>query len=503
MNRLIKYQSNEAGNFTTERNIVSFSIPKADYNLRKSYVELEIGVDGETYAATNHGGCVALFKNNAKGGDIRAAENLSLIRRATFQTQNQLLEDIDRVDLLRNTLSAYTTDMTAQMGESYGKISQSNIFGQPSTIFRDTYQLGTTIARATNAKVQIPLHDFLELGKEREMPLSQMGSSSLKLHLQLDNLRLAPVATDIIGPAGAFTPITAKTIAHTLGAGDTGATYRGPFVFACSEALQQSFTLAGCPFYVGQALTIAKGAGSAAGVGAIDTSNVIEKMERNGANLEITFKFAVMAAAAAWATGELLDLECLITAPTGLPTAKIYTAAIILSEYMAPLPKVNELNFSTFTTELMSTTSSNMYRQTMIEPNAFNIFLMSANNLPISVGTNWTDYRLSVNNTPIINRQATITNTQRNGIHHELLQRAFRNANLPLNNMTEAAQSCDSVSEGANIKAWTANHTTGVKIIASPVPMTNNWKPLLIELNGGGALSNLALYKQVYKTIKM
>ena len=52
MNRLIKYQSNEAGNFTAERNIVSFSIPKSDYNLRKSYVELEIGVDGETYAAT-------------------------------------------------------------------------------------------------------------------------------------------------------------------------------------------------------------------------------------------------------------------------------------------------------------------------------------------------------------------------------------------------------------------------------------------------------------------
>ena len=505
MNRFIKYQSNEAGNFTASRNNVTFNIPASDYNFADSYVELSISVDGETYAAEAHAGCLSLFRTLGRGNDKRSVRNETLVRRVRFSTQDQMLEDIDRVDLLRQTLGTYTTDPVEKLGESYKSLSQPVQFGQMSTVFRDVYTLGGAEhdASAVEAKIQIPLKDLIELGKESEMPLSQLGSSRLELFLELGNINLDPRQVDIIGPEGGFNPITIQTAEHTAAAGDgpTVTTISIPDTYFSQTEEYQTF-----PLYVGQAVECVAATDPAPGASAVvRPNNKIISLVRAGNQINITFLESIFTALTDTESAAIVIAPA---APEALPTAKIKQAAIVLSEYTQPLGKVDEIRYSTYTTELMSEGGDNMYRQTLVEPTAFNIFLCDASTLPFSTGANWATYRLSVNNTPILDRLADVSVAQRNGEHYELIGRALANGGMPFNNILEADYNMDALAQGIEeaepaIATWTSTNTSTVKMIAAPVPITANMKPVLIELNGIDALGNLALYKQVVRSVKL
>lgn len=503
MNRFIKYQSNEAGNFTTTRNNVSFNIPAGDYNFRESYVELSISVDGETYAAAAHQGCISTFVTLGRGNNNRCVRNESLVRRVRFSTQDQMLEDIDRVDVLRQTLGTYTTDPVERLGQSYKSIAQPVQYGQMSTVFRDIYTLGTTthIPRVIEAKIQIPLKDLIELGKESEMPLSQLGSSRLELFLELGNIVLDPRQEDIIGPSDGFNPSTIETSTITAAAGNgtTEMEISIPNAFFNITDEQTAF-----PLYVGQAVTCTLSAGGGASAVA-RPNNKIVSLIRNGNNIDLTFAQTIFTMLV---DGESAGVVISITAPNSLPTSKVKQAAIVLSEYTKPLAKVDEIRYSTYTTELMSEGGSSMYRQTLLEPNAFNIFVCDATSTPFSTGSNWSNYRLSVNNIPILDRLADVSATQRNGEHYELIGRTLANGGMPFNNITEGTYNMLAISENdadtePPIANWTETNTTTIKMIAAPVPISATMKPLLIELNGTGALGNIALYKQVVRSIKL
>ena len=507
MNRFIKYQSSEAGNFTATRNNVTFHIPAGDYNFSESYVELSISVDGETYADEGQAGCVALFKTLGRGGGIRCPRNETMVRRVRFSTQDQMLEDIDRVDVLRQTLGTYTTDPVERLGESYKSLSQPIQYGQMSTVFRDAYTLGTSAqtARAVEAKIQIPLKDLIELGKETEMPLSQLGASKLELFLELGNVVLDPTQSEIIGPEGGFNPAGGTTAEFTAagGNGTTQTEFLIPRSFAETEAYGD-ITEAGTeyPFYVGQAVTLAT---NAAAPVVIVGPNKIVSLIRAGDNIKVTFATAPFTTLA---DGSAADVVITITAPDTLPTSKVKQAAIVLSEYTQPLAKVDEIRYSTYTTELMSESAESMYRQTLLEPSAFNVFLCDSTSTPFSAGSSWVTYRLSVNNQPILDRLADVGPATRNGEHYELIGRALANGGMPFNSITEATYNMDATSESiaeeiAPIDNFVVADASTVKMIAAPVPMSTEMKPLLIELNGNAAIGQLALYKQVLRSVKL
>ena len=503
MNRFVKYQSNEAGNFTATRNLITFNIPPADYNFKESYIELDVAVDGETYADPEHAGCVCIFKTAGRDDDIRCPRNEALIRRVRLSTQDANLEDIDRVDVLRQTLGLYTTDPVERLGESYKSISQPPQFGQISTPFRDVYNLGgeSQTARAVDLKAQISLKDLIELGKETEMPISQMGTCKLEIYIEPDNMALAPTANNIVGPLGTNHPAPVLTTeAHTAGGGDGPTTTTLTIADKNANAVD-IFDHWG--LYVGQAVDCALAAG--AGASAVARAhNKIKTLTRDGNNIIVEFEFNVFTALN---DGEAAALEISVAAPNVLPQVTIKSASIVLSEYTTPLPKVDEIRYSTFTTELISTQQGNLHKQTLLEPNAFNIFLCGANEPPFSTFTHLASYRLSVNNVPIINRDAEASATLRNGEHWELIGRALKNGGMPWNNILEADLNVNATQEtpaGALVLNWPAGNAAGVKMIAAPVPISSQMKPLLLELNGDGdPLGNLQLYKQVVRSVKL
>lgn len=505
MNRFIKYQSAEAGNFTASRNNVTFHIPAGDYNFAESYVELSISVDGEKYTQAED--CVALFKTLGRGGGVRCPRNETMVRRVRFSTQDQMLEDIDRVDVLRQTLGTYTTDPVERLGQSYKSLSQPIQFGQMSTVFRDAYTLGTSAqtARAVEAKIQIPLKDLIELGKETEMPLSQLGPSKLELFLELGNIILDPTQAEIIGPAAGFNPAGATTAEFTAagGNGTTQTEFLIPRSFAQTEAYGDDAEEATqWPFYVGQAVITST---NAAGPVVIGVGNKIVSLIRDGNDIKVTFEAAPFTTLA---DGTAADVVITVAPPSTLPTSKIKQAAIVLSQYTSPLAKVDEIRYSTYTTELMSESASAMYRQTLLEPSAFNVFLCDTTITPFSAGVNWSSYRLSVNNQPILDRLADVSATTRNGEHYELIGRTLANGGMPFNSITEATYNMSATQETVTaevspIDNFAAGDLSTIKMIAAPVPMSTEMKPLLIELNGSGALGQLALYKQVLRSVKM
>jgi hypothetical protein len=503
MNRFVKYQSNEAGNFTDTRNLVTFNIPPGDYNFRESYIELDIAQDGETYAEAEHAGCLAIFQTTGRDGNIRCPRNEALVRRVRLSTQDQNLEDIDRVDILRQTLGTYTTDPVERLGESYRSIAQPPQFGQLSSPFRDVYNVGeaSKAIRAIDVQAQIPLKDLIELGKEREMPVSQMGACKLEIYLQLDNLDLNPSPDDQLG-AGAHHPSDGKdTEPHTAAGGD-GTTIDTLSIH--DEYFESTDVFTKWGFYVGQAVDCALVAGAGASAVA-NAHNVIKSITRNGNNIDIVFQEPCFTALN---DGEAAALTLTVAPVAEPPTAKVKSASLVLSQYTSPLAKVDELRYSTFTTELISTSQSNLNQQTLLEPNAFNVFLCGAAEPPFSDFAHLDGYRLSVNNVPILNRQAVVSVNLRNGEHWELIGRALKNGGLPWNNIMEADINMNSTEENPNgpqISNWVMpGAETGIKMVAAPVPITNSMKPFLMELQGDGeALGNLQLYKQVVRSVKL
>ncbi len=503
MNRFVKYQSNEAGNFTDTRNLVTFNIPPGDYNFRESYIELDIAQDGETYAAGVHTGCLAIFQTSGRDENHRCPRNEALVRRVRLSTQDQNLEDIDRVDILRQTLGTYTTDPVERLGESYRSIAQPPQFGQISSPFRDVYNVGgaSKAIRAIDVQAQIPLKDLLELGKEREMPVSQMGTCKLEIYLQLDNLDLNPNAADQLGAGANHPSDPIDTEPHNAQHGDGITTHT---LSIHDEYFESTDVFTKWGLYVGQAVSCALVTGHGGSTSA-NANNVITAITRNGNHIDITFQepcFAILD------DGESAALTLSVTAVNHLPTAKVKSASLVLSQYTSPLAKVDELRYSTFTTELISTSQSNLNQQTLLEPNAFNVFLCGASSPPFSDFAHLEGYRLSVNNVPILNRQAIATQALRNGEHWELIGRALKNGGLPWNNILEAdinMNSTDETPAGPQISNWVMpGAATGIKMVAAPVPITNSMKPFLMELQGDGtALGNLQLYKQVVRSVKL
>tara|TARA_R100000951_G_scaffold31306_1_gene26828 strand:- start:5120 stop:6631 length:1512 start_codon:yes stop_codon:yes gene_type:complete len=503
MNRFVKYQSNEAGNFTDTRNLVTFNIPPGDYNFRESYIELDIAQDGETYTSPIQTGCLAIFQTTGRDGNIRCPRNEALVRRVRLSTQDQNLEDIDRVDVLRQTLGTYTTDPVERLGESYRSIAQPPQYGQISSPFRDVYNVGgsSKAIRAIDVQAQIPLKDLIELGKEREMPISQMGACKLEIYLQLDNLALNPTADDQLGAGDHHPTVSGVTQPHVAAHGD-GITVDTLSIH--DEYFESTDVFTKWGFYVGQAVSCDLVAGHGASA-AVNPLNVIKSITRNGNNIDIVFQEPCFTSLN---DTEAAAIEIGVTPVDGLPTAKVKSASLVLSQYTSPLAKVDELRYSTFTTELISTSQSNLNQQTLLEPNAFNVFLCGAAEPPFSDFAHLNGYRLSVNNVPILNRQAVVTTNLRNGEHWELIGRALKNGGLPWNNIMEADINMNSTSEsplGPQISNWVMPGVeTGIKMIAAPVPITNSMKPFLMELQGDGtALGNLQLYKQVVRSVKL
>lgn len=213
MDKIIKLNSRQGGPFTATQNLCDFDIPAdGTYDLSESYINLFARIVGTASGATstsipnmdlgNDGGngraaAVTNLAVNWSAAPNRSFYNIAMVKNTSLTTEKVgVLEDIRRVDILRQTLNEYTqsTDKKESMG--YKNLSSSTgQTGNRSSIFNQLYREGSTNSFNDAARIQIPLSQLIELGKMAEYPAMSMGKSRLHLELNLDKFAVVD-ATD-------------------------------------------------------------------------------------------------------------------------------------------------------------------------------------------------------------------------------------------------------------------------------------------------------------------
>lgn len=522
MDTIVRYKSRQGGNFTTTLNKVDFDIPEGVYDFSKSHIELVTEYSAPIWADALHTAeeCVVPFVQRARGDSIRTFSPATYVRRVRLQSDNQgHLEDIDRVDVLRNSLSVYEQDKTGMESKYYKSVSQSSMGNTEYTPFVDLRYQGTVKSTRKQERIIIKLSELLELGKESLVPMDRqhLGRGQLSMDLELSNLSTVRSPQDITGVVGGLHPMaTRASLLATLPAAQTipiNSILTVPF--PVRENWKDKYD----QLYVGAAVSLGL-TGGITYAGALNNGGefVITAITKGvapthypGAGvapqnvLLITFDQVINDTAVAATQTFGVDLD--LTAPTGGVVPTYIEAQIVLHQINAPIGKIANLNYMTFTTELVATAGTAWQQQYVVEPNAVNVFIANCPNqasLPFSTAPTLNDYRLALNGRPIMPRTIEITSAGHfNTLHYELLSQAFINGTMKLDSLLESTLDLEEANPADKTKPAYINDDTRSLLIGTPVPITNNMKLFQVLLNQdtAGAIGNIQLFKQIVRNI--
>ena len=529
MDSILRFKSRQGGNFTTTLNKVDFDIHEGVYDFSKSFIELDVDYSRCSFPAVGGGdgvhntmNCVVPFRLNTKDNDTGMWDTSAYVRRVRLSCDNHgVLEDIDRVDVLRNTLKIYEDDVGGTKSTNYKNPTALSTTNQGLCPFRTLHTLGEIRSTRSSQRVMIPLNKLIELGKESVVPMDRqhLGKGTLSLDLQLDNIAELRL-DDICQVAGGLHAMTAQTSLEYTAA---GAVVAADF----NQVVLEAETLAKLKYnklWVGAAITLSNlnAGGGYGGAIAHGGEFVITKIEHGevadngwfgGVPGDVVPNSVIITLDKGWidtnlAAANTIQCDLALTAPDAFPEPTYLEAQLVLQKVNSPIGKIQGLNYMTFTTELHSTTQTRLNRQFVVEPNAVNVMVCNAqsDDLPKSKFEHVNDYRLAVNGLPIIARDIQISpNTHFNTLHYELLSRTFINGGLKLDSLLESSLQTEVASEGGQVLPYSTGNATRQMMIGSPVPITNGMKLYQLQLNnetnGGGAIGDLQLYKQIVRNI--
>ena len=183
MDRIIRLQSNQTGNFTETNNIVSFKIPPAVYDMTGSYLQLNssvvkaVGTTGKDDALGN-----AMFDFSVQyDGDNQTVNNVVMVRRSSMRTGRLgTIEDRLRNDVLEQNLNLYTHAIDEHEGQFYKQLVQPfNFEGTKKNPYIQYEQEGDiTSSLLNNVPINIPLSQLTSLGTMAECPIDAMGGAT-------------------------------------------------------------------------------------------------------------------------------------------------------------------------------------------------------------------------------------------------------------------------------------------------------------------------------------
>lgn len=205
MDKVIKINSKEGGPFTTTSNLINFDImPDGAYDFTDSYVNLVCSITGVTDAtpATGQGVYNPLINYTAKDTTnvaavaackIRSLYNVAMVKNCSMTSELQgSLEDIRRVDILRQNLNEYTLTTDEKQSLEYQSLRQltPRNYLRNST-FRELHNEGTAPSRNVQSRIRIPMSQLFELGKLTAYPAQKMGKTRIHLEMNLDKFAIS------------------------------------------------------------------------------------------------------------------------------------------------------------------------------------------------------------------------------------------------------------------------------------------------------------------------
>jgi hypothetical protein len=485
MNKEIKFQSNQGGPFTTAQNRVSFNIPASGvYDLSNSYINLNLEmnvVENETASG------VGIY-NMDLGWTHGSSENpkfnnVSLVKNAVLKTGISSVENIRRVDILKQAMLTYKTSFEENTSKSY---FTSNQLAKPITsfhsgIYRDFVKEGSVKSKNNNiAPVKIPLGDIWDFCfQAEEFDASRANGASMELELNID--RVASIFRDNLIYANEnikkFEDINVEGDVNTV------------------QTVAKTTSLLQSPYYTGQKLKISATHTDGGGSNITDKEVVIASIARDSSTGVISLTFEQN-----WgnlATGkEYSDITVVAEAPASA-TVSFNFAEIILVQLPKSSSDIDVIEYSTFSTEETNGNNiesfQNMY---MVEPHADGVVICFPDLVSDLVSNNKAleSYRLRLDNEDLTDRDVFV-NTP---LYYDRISMALSNFRMRLKNIYG--------NNGSSKNDWQQTYgeeNFDVKVIMAPLPQKDQPfdKMLQVNLNAGldpgNGIRKLVLFKHL------
>ena len=528
MDKIIKLVANQGGPFTQNQNLVDFDIPAdGNYDLSDSYVNLYSTITSTEAVADQPPGAVYncdLQIDNAENL-YETFYNVCFIKNASMSTQLKgRLEDINRVDILRQNLNDLTLSRQDIKGLSYRHVKNLNgtdtedTFYDKQSIFRELHKEGSNKSRELVTPIRIPLSQIFNLGSLKNYPASKLGRTRIHLELNVDNFK--PDILRMLDPSGTL----AFGCDNIGGAGTANGT-----TFNTIVVTPQLLDLKSSPFYVGQKINVRAAPNNAPDLGAAGKNVVILGISRQTATNKLVLTVTTLGTATADAGG-YTDVTVNGFSDASKPTLafKIQYAQLTLRKLSRPPKSPTQINYTTFSTEQgQGNNLTNYQKQYQVEPNAVNCFIMfpRGNNSFVSNNFAVKSCRLRLNNEDLWNREMFIQNgydnqsgdiqLYRDRLMMTLLNGGYRLKNLLLRNLS--SEHSDSLLQAEDVNNM--NENPNITIIATPLPLTANEKNLQvnitaprtvgIKINNNNAtpqpvgVNEIILYKQLVQQLKL
>lgn len=489
METVVKVNPIQSGPFDANNNLIDFILPNAQYNLSKSYFNIELDVP---YTTTS-GGLVNYEFGNGEGV---ALQNIVLVKNARMTSDRGVIEDLRRCDVLNQQIASYAMsfeDMEAkQMGDLVMPRGEGNNKPAPA---QEIYKLGNKESLKKTINLEIPVKDIYHSGRLKQFPADQLGDVRLHLETQLGivtaGLRSATPADPTAPTAGEradadvdFGKAEFRDFKNVTNAGDV------------TQLTTESFfpDMTNSPFFVGQSLIIhATNDTTAIGV----ERKITEISQNADQELVLTFNSSIATVAA---TKSMTGIEC-FNPPVTFGDKSFSKVELTLVKI--PAERVETLEYMTFEHEADNGNALQSFeRQYLLPAECMNVIVCptNASDRLCEQGSTANSYQLDKYRlrleghgdltdrdvqykTPLYYNQIGNTMTR--------LIKKFKNSTEKLLSLTHSHDA--KFGNGKDIS-----------FIGSSLPMTETSKKLQvnIECPASRGVNNLHIYKQVAKVIK-
>lgn len=486
--KFVKLPSSESGPYTATNNRVHFDIASGNYDLARSYFAVYGRISttdnalGETEGIYN----VQPRWKHLVDTHNPELENVVMIRNAMLSsTTKGRIEDIRRVDILKQNLAKYTKS-SSQLRESrtIGLSNAPDVY----EIMRNPYvtmrREGTTKSSYDRVPLLIPFKEvFGGLDKWSE----GLGDLKARLELNINNLEVSQI-----------TPVLPPDVINTIGQCDDLAVDATPYnvVELTNELADKEQN----PFFVGQMVTV----------------HFTQNAAPQTLNTQITgidydysvglFPSITLADTIDCSTHEATAIHI---EPRDAHSAEfeVEYCEVVLFESDSPYPMPEKGMFRTFTTEEFNGSAvSTLQRQYEVEPNAMNLIVMNVKGDLVASNNHLERFRIRVNGDDVNDRDVLMGNydvlgshfKNPSGLYYDNISKTFMNMGLPLVNMNE-------LNKSINHERDSLQHThtdSKLSLIATPLHITQNMKLVQLNLESSAAdISHVVLFKNVVRAL--
>ena len=486
MDKFVKINSNQAGDFTASQNLIDFTIRAGDViSLRDSYLNFNVKVNVEEASTDGGEGIYPMdLQWKTASTDKPLFTNGALIKNCHVKSALKgQIENLRRNDQYQQLVATYTKSQRDAFADSYLRSNQliNPINKNQFTLFREINKTGSNKSRNLDiCPVQVSLADIFDFCNVADQVDTNMtGDLHFHFEMNIDKLEAVQQMSD---PSTDWANEDLKDFEDVTAEGDL-----------TTLVTKQKYTdLNLSPYYVGQALSVdatgTGGGGDLAAVRGVIGGIVWDKA--NGGKLQISFTESLITIG----TGEGLEDVSVTPVVVSSSSVELNFAECIYKVIGMPRDVPSSYMFNTYSTEETNGNglTGNFSKVYELEPEATNVIVSfpSANDELVSSGLpDWSSYRLRLNNQDLFDRDID----QDHPLYYDRVAMTWKNMNYDIKNLVQNF-GCQSTKTWDDVYDRAGNETA---ILANPTFVTERQKNLQVNIETTSPVNAITIFKQL------